>query len=294
MDSSVQPTTLKSIPKSTPGRNQVGATKHPSNAGAVNKLPAAGEAKSQLRDPDADHQNSTSLDSDSPVANASTRCRQVKKTYYSRFKALARYWGQNAAVERRIPPDRLPKDASYSPLLPPFRPPSNSSSQPQILGRIETPYKIQGFKGFFDRHQDLHRRYPALLEKLVNGFPMGVFPDLPRTVIFPNEHLDDKLLLFVDSYFKEEVDSHRMSGPFSRLQVERIFGGPFYCAPLSIDQPKQQGAAPPKLRLCINLSREDKHKGISSVNSYCDIKDFPTSYDGADRVARIVGLFLIQ
>ncbi|KAJ3498213.1 hypothetical protein NMY22_g19622 [Coprinellus aureogranulatus] len=156
----------------------------------------------------------------------------------------------------------------------------------RILNRICTPYDADAFDAIFDEHPQLRTESPHLTDKLRHGFPMGIFPDLKETVIFPNNKSIDQHMDFVDEYFKEEVESGRMSGPYSQEELEGILGGPFQCSPLSIDEKEVDGSFETKLRMCINLSKgTDEHP---SVNSFSDKADFPTNYDPATFVADLV------
>lgn len=108
---------------------------------------------------------------------------------------------------------------------------------------------------------------------------MGVFPDLPETVIWPNSPSVMENVKFIDEYFAEEVEAGRMSGPFTKEELEGIFGGAFQSSPLSIDEKEIDGTFELKLRMCINLSKGTDTK--PSTNSYSNKADFPTSYDPA-------------
>jgi hypothetical protein len=117
---------------------------------------------------------------------------------------------------------------------------------------------------------------------------MGTFPELKKTVIFNNRPLDEEKQKFLDDYFEDEVKSGRMSGPYSKEELEGIVGGPFQCSPIAIDEKTIDGTFDKKLRMCINLSKGDKHH--PSTNSYSDKEDFPTRYDSAAHVADLVSL----
>ncbi|KAJ3549428.1 hypothetical protein NMY22_g883 [Coprinellus aureogranulatus] len=186
------------------------------------------------------------------------------------------------------PPPRF--DAGRSPitgeLLPVPLPDHITSTHPEILNRICTPYDADAFDAILDEHPQLRTESPHLTEKLRHGFPMGVFLDLEETVIFPNNKSIEQHMDFVDEYFKEEVESGRMSGPYSQEELEGILGGAFQCSPLSIDEKEVDGSFETKLRMCINLSKgTDEHP---SVNSFSDKDDFPTNYDPATYVADLV------
>ncbi|KAJ3547242.1 hypothetical protein NMY22_g1729 [Coprinellus aureogranulatus] len=173
-------------------------------------------------------------------------------------------------------------------LLPPPLPPNLISSNPEILNRICTPYDADAFEAIFREFPQLREENPHLIQKLREGFPMGIFPELTETRIFPNnpsvyEHID-----FIDEYFAEEVEAGRMSGPYTAEEVEAILGGPFQCSPLSVDEKEIDGSFEYKLRMCTNLSKGDAK--TPSVNSYSNKEDFPTNYDPASLVGDLVSL----
>lgn len=171
-------------------------------------------------------------------------------------------------------------------LLPPPLSPDIVSTHPELLNRICTPYDADAFDAIFERFPKLGAEFPHLTHKLRNGFPMGVFPELKETVIWPNSPSVMENTQFIDEYFAEEVADGRMSGPFTKDELEGILGGPFQCSPLSIDEKEIDGSFELKLRMCINLS-----KGTTtspSTNSYSDKTDFPTSYDPTDYIGNLV------
>lgn len=221
---------------------------------------------------------------------------------------------ENPSASDGTPPDGLesnvPPTATWTPAMPapsvspprimlspsPAEAESDSTSLPRlttnadILNHIETPYNPTAFDNFFAQYSSLLKLYPHLTHKLRHGFPMGTFPHLKSTVIWPNGDSVSEHQAFIDSYFEEEVSSRRLSGPFSRTDIEAILGAPFQCSPLTVDvQPQENGE--PKLRLCINLSK--RCKAHPATNDYSDKKDFPTRFDSALQVAEIVSLSLL-
>lgn len=169
------------------------------------------------------------------------------------------------------PPDRL---ARYS-------------SDPDTLLRIETPYNADAFKRFFRKFPHLREQFPNLILKLRNGFPMGEFPTLDKTIVWSNGKSVKEYRSFVDDYFEEEVEEGRLSGPYSQRQVARILGGPFQCSPITVNIQPQNPGEEPKLRVCVDLSRGTHSH--PATNEYSDIRDFPTKFDSALQVAEIVG-----
>ncbi|SJL14075.1 uncharacterized protein ARMOST_17530 [Armillaria ostoyae] len=155
-----------------------------------------------------------------------------------------------------------------------------------IRNRIVTPYNADAIESLLAQH-NLLDQHPDLALKLRSGFPMGDFPPLHQSVIFPNYVLDPAHTAFIDDYFDEEETSGRMSGPFSREEVEAILG-PFQCSPCSVNSQDQGPDLPPKLRVVRNLS-----KGSSvhpSTNDFIDSSKFPTRFGSAAEVAKIVSV----
>ncbi|KAF7330695.1 hypothetical protein MSAN_02447600 [Mycena sanguinolenta] len=159
------------------------------------------------------------------------------------------------------------------------------ASHDEILNRICTPYDSDAFESLLARH-NLMEKYPKLVHNLRHGFPMGDFPDLDCTVIFPNHPSALLYEDFVREYLAEEVAASRMSGPFSQQEVETILKGPFQCSPIIISVQSQAPGTPDKLRLCRHLSKANKLH--PSTNAYIDKDKFPTRYDSATEVADII------
>ena len=114
-----------------------------------------------------------------------------------------------------------------------------------------------------------------------SGFHIGDLAPIRNTVVHQNypaaaEHAD-----FIQAYVAEQVALGRMSGPYSRADVERILGSPFISSPLSV-VPKANG----KLRLVQDCSKEDPD-GLS-VNGRIDADLFPTRWGSAAEVADLV------
>ncbi len=153
-----------------------------------------------------------------------------------------------------------------------------------IRDRIVTPYSADVIESLLAQH-DLLDQHPGLTHKLRSSFPMGDFPQLQCSVIFPNYISDPAHTDFINDYFDEEVSAGRMSGPFSQEEVESILG-PFQCSPCSVNTQEQGPDVPPKLRVVCNLS-----KGSSvhpSTNDFIDSSKFPTRFGSAAEVAKIV------
>lgn len=157
-----------------------------------------------------------------------------------------------------------------------------------IFSRIIHPYNANAFEHFLQKH-DLSRHYPLLVNNLHHGFPLGNMPEIRETIIIPNnrsftEHADAIL-----EYLRKEVASGRMSGPFTRDEVEKTLRGPFISSPIIAVVQPQPGDTPDKIRICRHLSKSTR--AHPSVNSFISKDDFPTRFDTASKVADIVSLF---
>ncbi|RXW16082.1 hypothetical protein EST38_g9772 [Candolleomyces aberdarensis] len=180
---------------------------------------------------------------------------------------LLRYKDFSSSVHQRHPQPHIPDERK------------------DIFHRIITPYNPDSFQLELDAH-NLSGDYPLLVHNLRHGFPIGNMPKLEETIIIPNaascrDHMDD-----IDTYLMDEVAADRMSGPFSRSEVEDILGGPFFSSPLVVVVQSQGPGLKDKVRICRHLSKGNKH--ADSVNSHIVKEDFPTRFDLASRVADIV------
>jgi hypothetical protein len=134
------------------------------------------------------------------------------------------------SAEAIIPPPPAPAgshirtDAPHSPitgeLLPPPLPASLSSTNPEVLNCICTPYVADAFDALLEKFPVLKAKFPHLTLKLRNSFPMGLFPKLQESVIFPNNKSINQHMDFIEEYFKEEVELGRMSGPYTKEELE--------------------------------------------------------------------------
>ncbi|GBE86646.1 hypothetical protein SCP_0905260 [Sparassis crispa] len=147
--------------------------------------------------------------------------------------------------------------------------------------RVITPYNADTFESTLLALGPLDR-YPMLPRKLRYGFPIGNFDTLSRTVSPANHASGSEHIDFIRQYIAEQVSLGRMTGPYSRPNVERILGSFFMSSPLAV-VPK---AGSKKFRLVQNCSYQDEF-GIS-VNSYINSDDFPTKWGTAAEVAEII------
>jgi len=162
---------------------------------------------------------------------------------------------------------------------------SDIHSNSHIFNKIISPYSPNAFNNFLRRHNILHL-YPSLVRNLVTGFPIGSMPKMESSTIIPNHPSCIPFMVDVLNYLTEEVQDGRMSGPFSRAEVESTLRGPFYSSPLLVSVQPQAPGTPDKIRMCKNLSKGTK--SVPSVNSHILKSSFPTRFDTASRVADIV------
>lgn len=165
--------------------------------------------------------------------------------------------------------------------------PAISPPDQEIFSRVVHPYSAEAFDTSLCKHH-LTSNYPLLIQNLREGFPLGRMPRLSHTIIFPNNPSSLSHTQEIDDYLNTEMLAHRMSGPFSREEVERILRGPFQASPLIVSVQPQHPGAPDKIRICHHLSKASK--AHVSVNSHIAKEDFPTRFNTASRVAEIVSV----
>lgn len=113
-------------------------------------------------------------------------------------------------------------------------------------------------------------------------------PPISSTFTPPNHPSALVYKAVILEYLESERALGRMSGPYSRADVESILGGHFRSSPLHVVPKATPPGSPQKYRLVINLSFEDPSG--TSVNSLIDSDDFPTRWGGAREVENIVSL----
>ena len=170
-------------------------------------------------------------------------------------------------------------------LKPRLTPPWRLRIHENIFSHVETPYHPDAFDKLLNKH-DLTSLYPFLTRNLRNGFPMGEFPPLTETVIFPNHPSAKNYDKEIKTYLQEEVVARRMFGPFCQSEMEDIMKGPFQSSPLIIDAQPQPNGAPDKIRICRHMSKRDKLH--PSTNDYVDSSKFPTRFGPISKVGEIV------
>ncbi|KAF7304606.1 hypothetical protein MKEN_01174500 [Mycena kentingensis (nom. inval.)] len=185
------------------------------------------------------------------------------------------------------PPRPTTTDSPSPPSHPVFDPPTSSLSPEfaEIRTRINCPYDVDAMERLL-RLYGLEEQHPGLVDSMRNGFSMGSFKPLEETVVFPNHRSVNKHREFVESYLDEEVQAGRMSGPFTKDEVQKIVGGHFQCSPMIVAEQAQELGKPSKLRLCRHLSKGDASH--PSTNDHIDKDDFPTRFGTAAEVAEIV------
>jgi hypothetical protein len=158
-------------------------------------------------------------------------------------------------------------------------PPDRSVADEIVFSKIVTPYHATAFS-FLSKH-NLTRLYPFLVCNLKLGFPVGEFPELHKHVIHPIHISALPYLADINANLREEVETGRMSGPFTMEQAT----GPFQCSPIVVDVQPQPNA-PDKIRICRHLSKGTRYH--PSTNSYIDSEKFLTRFGSAAEVAAIV------
>lgn len=93
---------------------------------------------------------------------------------------------------------------------------------------------------------------------------------------------------FIKEYVSEQVALGRMTGPYSKAQVEHILGSPFVSSPLIVI-PKEGSD---KFRLIQNFSYKGDQE--ASINDEIDSDDFPTTWGTAAQVAELVSVSLLH
>jgi len=174
-----------------------------------------------------------------------------------------------------------------SSIIPRFPLVNPSSEHSLIFNRVSHPYNPDAFESFLLKH-NLLSDYPLLPFNLRHGFPLGHMPSISSTVIIPNNPSVLPYMDTVSDYLRKELLTGRMSGPFSREEVELILLGPFQSSPLIVSVQPQEPGTPDKLRICRHLSKATKIH--ASVNSHIRKEDFPTRFDMASKVADMVSI----
>ena len=159
---------------------------------------------------------------------------------------------------------------------------------PEIFDSIAQLYNLSAFENILALH-DLTQAYPFLVQNLHHGFPLGVFPKIHRTVIYKSLPFDSDSVAAITVYLDKELLAGRMSGPFTRVEVEHILCSPFVCSSFIVSSQFQGLGIPDKLRVCQNLSKASSN--FLSVNSFILKEHFPTYIDMAFCVADIVSAF---
>lgn len=156
-----------------------------------------------------------------------------------------------------------------------------SHSAARVRALVVTPYKADAWDDFLARYS-LTMKYPNLSNSIRLGFRAGYPPDFISSFTPPNmpsalEHPE-----VLDAYILEELEAGRVSGPFTKSQIELILG-PFRSCPLGL-VPKAGDAL--KWRIVRNLSKRDRD-GIS-VNDLLDPDLLPTTWGSAALAAELV------
>lgn len=157
-----------------------------------------------------------------------------------------------------------------------------------MLEVVVTPYVPSAFLDFIKKF-NLSSSYPFLVEKISHGFRLGDLAPMLSSFTPQNHpsafiHSD-----IISQYLEEEKSKGRMAGPFSRLEMESIVGGPFRSSPIQVVEKFDADGKLVKARMAINLSFKDS-SGVS-VNDMIDSDDTPTRWGTAEEMEAIVSLF---
>lgn len=153
---------------------------------------------------------------------------------------------------------------------------------------IVTNLSAHNFEYLLSKHQ-LHARYPSLITRIRDGFPIGLnLPTLSTTYMPPNRFKSNEEAMIVQSKVDTEVDLGRVSGPFTTLQAFDFLGSHFRTCPLSL-VPKEAEVGV-GWRMVENFSHKDP-EGVS-VNSLINSDDFPTTWISAQEFADWVSYML--
>ena len=164
----------------------------------------------------------------------------------------------------------------------------------EARNHIVTVYKHSAFHDKLIQH-NLIDRFPLLTHYIEFGFPMSIKNPLsPRLTTFTPRHHPGAFLHtdFITDYLEDEESRGRISKPFPRLVLEAILG-PFYASPLNVIEKARDPAFPDIPKWCLITNCSAKDHGVS-LNDQLDADDYPTTWDGAERMAAIVSLLHIS
>jgi hypothetical protein len=153
--------------------------------------------------------------------------------------------------------------------------------------QIITPYNPAAFESALKK-ANLTHVYPNLVHNLTYGFPLGDIAPITKSYSPPNHFSVDEHQSAIQEYFDSEKLLHRMSGPFTKIEIEKLLG-PFRSSPIIVDITNGKNGGPKKKRICRHLS----FKGAMgfSVNDCIDSDDYPTRWGTAEQMAEIVSMF---
>lgn len=113
-------------------------------------------------------------------------------------------------------------------------------------------------------------------------------PLLPSSIIIPNHLSAEADREVTREYIRTEFALGRMEGPLSHAEMERVCRGPFYASPLLVSYNDQGPGLDPKKRVCQDLSMGNPSFGTRAVNDFIDKLDFPSHFDMAPKMAKVV------
>ena len=146
-----------------------------------------------------------------------------------------------------------------------------------------TPYIGEAWKELL-RECGLERRYPFLVQGIVEGFDVGI-PCITCTYIPPNHPSVISLPDVYKSSVNSEFKTGRYIGPFTRRQLESALG-PFQTSPLSL-VPKT--SKPGVFRAVHDFSHPyNLSPHATSINSHINSDDFPCTWGTFSTVALLI------
>ena len=156
--------------------------------------------------------------------------------------------------------------------------------------RIKTPYQADAFHVYLSK-ANIFDRYPELCFKLTYGFPIGKLADLHASFTPGNLTSATPDWQVIQEYITDELKIGRLSGPFTKYQLEAKIGS-FRSSPIQVVVKPGDPGEPDKYRCCRNLSYRGK-LGFS-VNDDINSDEYPTRWGTVVECAKIVSCISVE
>jgi hypothetical protein len=177
----------------------------------------------------------------------------------------------------------------------PFVAPNHMGTLPPLVDELHaiiTPFDANAFQRILLQYY-LVNAFLNIVQNLTTGFSIfNSIPTISEVFTPPNRKSTTDHAVFVNNYFASEASVGRITGPYTRDQVQNIFksnGGFFRSSPIGVvPKPRKPGQSQDQYRMVIDLSAPDS-QGVS-VNSLIDADDFQARWDGA----RVKGDYVSQ